>query len=42
MPTLTTGRIGNVLKVRPPLVFGEAHIPLVVEALDAALTSVGR
>ena len=37
----TTGRIGNVLKVRPPLVFGEEHIPLVVEALDAALTSVG-
>ncbi len=38
----TTGRIGNVLKVRPPLVFGEEHIPLVVEALDEALTSVGR
>jgi hypothetical protein len=28
--------------VRPPLVFGEEHIPLVVDALDAALTSVGR
>jgi 4-aminobutyrate aminotransferase-like enzyme len=38
----TTGLIGNVLKVRPPLVFGEEHVPLVVEALDEALTSVGR
>ena len=27
----------NVLKVRPPLVFGDEHIPLVVEALDATL-----
>jgi 4-aminobutyrate aminotransferase-like enzyme/Ser/Thr protein kinase RdoA (MazF antagonist) len=33
----TTGRLGNVLKVRPPLVFGPEHIPLVVEALDGAL-----
>jgi len=31
-----------VLKIRPPLVFGEEHIPLVVDALDAALTSIGR
>jgi 4-aminobutyrate aminotransferase-like enzyme len=33
----TTGRAGNVLKIRPPLVFGVEHIPLVVDALDAAL-----
>jgi 4-aminobutyrate aminotransferase-like enzyme/Ser/Thr protein kinase RdoA (MazF antagonist) len=33
----TTGRLGNVLKVRPPLVFAPEHIPLVVEALDGAL-----
>jgi 4-aminobutyrate aminotransferase-like enzyme/Ser/Thr protein kinase RdoA (MazF antagonist) len=34
----TTGRAGNVLKVRPPLVFGNEHIPLVLEALEGALT----
>jgi 4-aminobutyrate aminotransferase-like enzyme/Ser/Thr protein kinase RdoA (MazF antagonist) len=33
----TTGRAGNVLKIRPPLVFGREHIPLVLEALDGAL-----
>jgi 4-aminobutyrate aminotransferase-like enzyme len=33
----TTGRAGNVLKVRPPLLFGREHIPLVLEALDGAL-----
>ena len=38
----TTGPAGNVLKVRPPLVFGEEHIPIVLDALDAALTSAGR
>jgi len=38
----TTGRLGTVLKIRPPLVFGEEHIPLVVDALDATLTSIGR
>ncbi len=38
----STGPGGNVLKVRPPLVFGDEHIGLVVEALDAALTSLGR
>ena len=38
----TTGPADNVLKVRPPLVFGEEHIPLVVDALDASLTSVAR
>ena len=38
----TTGPGGNVLKVRPPLVFGEEHIPVVLDALDAVLTSLGR
>ncbi len=38
----STGRADNVLKVRPPLVFGHEHIPLVLEALDDALTSLGR
>jgi 4-aminobutyrate aminotransferase-like enzyme len=32
-----TGRGGNVLKIRPPLVFGEEHAELVVAALSAAL-----
>jgi len=38
----STGPADNVLKVRPPLVFGEEHIAPVIEALDAALTSQGR
>jgi 4-aminobutyrate aminotransferase-like enzyme/Ser/Thr protein kinase RdoA (MazF antagonist) len=38
----TTGRVGNVLKVRPPLVFGDEHIVLVAEALDATLRGLGR
>ena len=38
----TTGRAGNVLKVRPPLVFGDEHIVLVAEALDATLRGLGR
>jgi 4-aminobutyrate aminotransferase-like enzyme len=33
----TSGRGGNVLKIRPPLVFGEEHVSLVLDALDAAL-----
>ena len=36
----TSGRDGNVLKVRPPLAFTEAEIPVFIEALDAALTSL--
>jgi 4-aminobutyrate aminotransferase-like enzyme/Ser/Thr protein kinase RdoA (MazF antagonist) len=32
-----TGPGGNVLKIRPPLVFGEEHADLLVEALAAAL-----
>jgi 4-aminobutyrate aminotransferase-like enzyme/Ser/Thr protein kinase RdoA (MazF antagonist) len=38
----TTGRAGNVLKVRPPLAFGDEHIVLVAEALDATLQGLGR
>ncbi len=38
----TTGRAGNVLKVRPPLAFGDEHIVLVAEALDATLKGLGR
>ena len=38
----STGRRDNVLKVRPPLVFGEQHVPRVVEALDDTLRSLGR
>lgn len=32
-----TGKRDNVLKIRPPLVFGDEHADLVVEALDRAL-----
>jgi len=38
----TTGRAGNVLKVRPPLAFGDEHIVLVAEALHATLQGLGR
>jgi 4-aminobutyrate aminotransferase-like enzyme len=38
----STGRGDNVLKVRPPLVFGEEHIARVVEALDETLRGLGR
>jgi 4-aminobutyrate aminotransferase-like enzyme len=34
----TTGRHGNVLKVRPPLALGESDVPIVADALDTALT----
>ena len=34
----TTGRAGNVLKLRPPLAFTAAHVPVLVSALDASLT----
>jgi 4-aminobutyrate aminotransferase-like enzyme len=37
----TTGRAGNVLKVRPPLAFTEAEVPVLVAALVAALDDVG-
>jgi 4-aminobutyrate aminotransferase-like enzyme/Ser/Thr protein kinase RdoA (MazF antagonist) len=32
-----TGRAGNVLKIRPPLVFGDEHAELVTAALERAL-----
>ncbi|WP_091105420.1 aminotransferase class III-fold pyridoxal phosphate-dependent enzyme [Nonomuraea pusilla] len=34
----TTGRHGNVLKIRPPLAFDETHVPALAEALATALT----
>jgi 4-aminobutyrate aminotransferase-like enzyme/Ser/Thr protein kinase RdoA (MazF antagonist) len=36
----TTGRHGNVLKVRPPLAFTTAHVPLFVDALVATLDTL--
>jgi hypothetical protein len=35
-----TGRLENTLKIRPPLIFGEEHIGMLVEALDAGLSIV--
>jgi 4-aminobutyrate aminotransferase-like enzyme len=32
-----TGRADDVLKIRPPLVFGDEHAELLVRALDRAL-----
>jgi 4-aminobutyrate aminotransferase-like enzyme len=37
----TTGRAGNSLKVRPPLAFTAAEVPVLVTALDETLTSLG-
>jgi len=34
----TTGRHGNILKIRPPLAFTSAHVPTLTAALDEALT----
>ncbi len=34
------GRDQSVLKVRPPLAFGEAELPILLDALDASLASV--
>jgi 4-aminobutyrate aminotransferase-like enzyme len=34
----TTGRHGNVIKIRPPLAFTSAHVPTLAEALAASLT----
>ena len=31
------GRHGNVLKLRPPLVFGREHAEILVDALDRTL-----
>jgi 4-aminobutyrate aminotransferase-like enzyme len=33
----TTGRAGNILKLRPPLAFTAEHIPALVSALDVSL-----
>jgi 4-aminobutyrate aminotransferase-like enzyme len=33
----TSGRDGNVLKVRPPLAFTTAEVPILAEALDTTL-----
>ena len=38
----TTGRHGNVLKVRPPLAFTTAEVPIFAAALDATLSDLGR
>ena len=35
-----TGPGGNVLKIRPPLVFEAEHVDLLVAALDQALDGV--
>jgi 4-aminobutyrate aminotransferase-like enzyme len=34
-----TGPQGNVLKIRPPLVFTREHVELLVDALAAALSA---
>jgi 4-aminobutyrate aminotransferase-like enzyme len=36
----TSGRHGNVLKVRPPLAFTEAEVPVFAGALAATLESL--
>jgi 4-aminobutyrate aminotransferase-like enzyme len=33
----TTGLFGNVLKIRPPLIWQQEHVDMFVEALDALL-----
>ncbi|HWE12982.1 MAG TPA: aminotransferase class III-fold pyridoxal phosphate-dependent enzyme [Solirubrobacteraceae bacterium] len=37
----TTGRHGNVIKIRPPLALTGAHVPILAAAVDAALTGMG-
>jgi len=36
----STGPLGNIIKIRPPLVFGPAEIARCVDALDRALTDL--
>ena len=36
----SAGPHGNVLKIRPPLVFGTEHADLLVETLDQALAEL--
>ncbi len=38
----STGRRGNALKVRPPLIWEREHADVFLEALDQALTDLGR
>ena len=37
-----TGRFGNVIKVRPPLVFSNDNADLLVEKLDKLLTEISQ
>ena len=37
-----TGRYGNVLKIRPPIVFRSSHVERLLEALDQALKVVAK
>ena len=37
----TTGRHGNTLKIRPPLVFQRQHADQLVATLDAVLERIG-
>ena len=36
----TTGTAGNILKVRPPLAFTQAEVPIFTEALEDALSGL--
>ena len=36
----TTGRHGNVLKIRPPLAFTSRHVAKLLQALEAALAEI--
>lgn len=38
----TTGRAGNVLKIRPPLAFTGTEVPVLAGALDATLAETGE
>ena len=37
----TTGPAGNVLKIRPPLVFQREHADLLLQTLDEVLATAG-
>ena len=37
----TTGPAGNVLKIRPPLVFQREHADLLLQTLDEVLAAAG-
>ncbi len=38
----TTGRDGNIIKIRPPLAFTAVHVPVLVDALAGALAETER